>query len=72
MDCRVCREPMEREDCYQISVTRGIINKAATYVCNTCGRSYWWELKVPGLTPLFAKDDFEEIPSCFLEEEDAR
>ena len=25
MDCRFCDEPMEREDCYQTSGTRGIV-----------------------------------------------
>ena len=58
MDCRFCDEPMEREDCYQTSGTRGIVNLAATYACTTCGRSYWWEKGVPGLAPLFAKEDY--------------
>ena len=58
MDCRYCEEPMEREDGYIINTAEGITNKCSTYACMTCGRTYLWELHVPGLKPLFDPKDF--------------
>ena len=71
MECRFCEEPMEREDCYQTRGSAGIVNKAATYACRVCGRAYWWELGVPGFTPLFAPEDVEEPPPYDFWEESA-
>ena len=59
MDCPFCAEPMEREDGYMPDRAGKIGNQMATYTCETCGRSYEWELGVPGIRPLFAPEYFD-------------
>ena len=52
---------MEREDGYMPGRTGKVGNKMTTYACETCGRTYEWELGVLGLRPLFAPEDFDPL-----------
>ena len=69
MNCQICDVLMEREDGYVTDGAGKIVNKSATYACTLCGRSYEWELGVPGLRALFDPEEFGPPAPAWEEDE---